>query len=163
MRSFITGSRAYGPRAGLKGGKSDVDLVVLVSFKDLELLRSLADSDDAEKLADSDAGPTAHGPRGSASLRFGKLNLIAVTDPVAFAVWHEGTKKLARAAEQGDRPLEITRDLAIKFFEVLRRGRGLYDHQPTVDDVARDLKREKKPKKKGRFADEDDGTEDTPF
>ncbi len=152
MRSFITGSRAYGEQAGLHGGKSDVDLVVLVTLKDLEMLRSMADGDDGDKLKDSDAGPTADGPRGSASLRFGKLNLIAVTDPVAFAVWQEGTKKLVRASTAGDVSVEVTRDLAIAFFDKLRRGRGLYDSMETVSDVARDLKRNKKATKKSKSA-----------
>jgi hypothetical protein len=132
MMSFITGSRAY----GAPDADSDVDLVVLVTPADLEKLRGLADSDDHEKLKESsDAGP--QGFAGSASLRFGRMNLLCVTDPVAFAVWARGTHLLRREADDGRR---VTRELAIRFFEDLRRHHGLWEHEPTVREARDKLK-----------------------
>lgn len=148
MRAFITGSRAYGkPKRS-----SDVDLVVLVRRADLEVLRLLCDDDDASKKKDSDAGPTAEGPVGSASLRFGRLNLICLTDPVAYEVWAEGTKKLLQDVEQTEQP--VARDVAIAFFDQLRRHRGLFERAPSVQDAKR---------RPGKSRDRNDDDEDIPF
>lgn len=132
MSAFITGSRAY----GRPSRKSDVDLVVLVCPAELEILKELADSRDEDRKGeggDSDAGPRAGGD--SASLRFGRLNLLAVTDPVAYAVWQKGTRLLKRESER--KPVD--RDLAVKFFDMLRHTH-LYSEQPTVQDARDRLK-----------------------
>jgi predicted nucleotidyltransferase len=148
MRSFITGSRAYGTPTA----KSDVDLVILVTQADLELLRSMCDSDDKDREKDvpSDGGPTVHGPAGSASLRFGRMNLIVVSDPVAFEIWREGTRALKRLRDDGQ---ELDRDAVIQYFGALRRARGLYDRTPRPADF--------KPQVRGKSR-WDDG-EDIPF
>lgn len=112
MRSFITGSRAYGkPKED-----SDVDLVVLVGSEQLEILKSLADNvinklDEEDEV--SDGGPNA------ASLRFGKLNLIAVTTDNGFAVWRAGTSFLEIERQKTDKP--ILRKRAIEVFTALRQ------------------------------------------
>lgn len=130
MKAFLTGSRVYGsPR-----GNSDIDLVVFLTPRELEELRQVADSSDEDRIdkKDSDGGPQfMNGP--AASLRFGKLNLICVTDPLAYAVWLNGTKILTREAEKSSGP--VLRPVAIAFFEALRRSAGLFDHRPTVQEI----------------------------
>ena len=126
MRSFVTGSQVYGS----PDRDSDIDLVVLVTRQDLQLLRKLADSEDKEKGASSDAGPCRPDYL-SASLRFGLLNLLCVTDPVAFAVWQEGTIQLEKLT-----PPAIDRQTAIDYFRRLRGHRGLYNEPPQPLDGA---------------------------
>ena len=109
MRSFITGSRAYGqPKDGYGPDDSDVDLVIHISGPNLEVLLKMAD----EVLECGERFDEYSGPA-SASLRFGKLNLIAVTDEAAYAVWAAGTSALQHKAP-------VTRDQAIDFFRKLR-------------------------------------------
>ena len=102
MRSFITGSRAY----GLPREDSDIDLVVWVSPVDLHALRAMAEkekgwqehSKNGLKEAPSNGGPEAD------SLRFGNLNLIAVTWKDAFKAWQKGTERLiARKSGRDER------------------------------------------------------------
>lgn len=116
MKAFVTGSRAYGrPRPD-----SDIDLVVLVSSYDLERLRAQADPDPKMgKGTDSDPGTPGQEEHPTASLRFGKLNLICVTDPIAYGVWLKGTEELRK------RPDDVDRDEAVAFFRALREKHGL--------------------------------------
>jgi hypothetical protein len=105
--SFLTGSCAYGtPRED-----SDTDLVVLVSHDTLDALAALADNQEsvAEKREYSGGG---------LSLRFGKLNLICVTDPLHFKVWLQGTKEL-----EFRKP--VTRDQAVEHLRALRTKFGI--------------------------------------
>lgn len=114
LRAVLTGSRAYGePRDA-----SDVDLAVLVSPGDADALRALADRNGAEVLPPS-AGEDAE----TTSLRFGRLNLIVSTDPLAHAVWVVGTARL-RHQRQLTRSV-VTRDRAVETFRALRREVGL--------------------------------------
>lgn len=106
MKSFVTGSRAYGT---IRPG-SDIDLVVYVSAKDAERLRDMAEvvlQVDGE-YAEADIGM---------SLRFGNLNLICVTNEESFEIWRKGTMRLKKK-----RP--VTRDFAIKFLKELRQQAG---------------------------------------
>lgn len=101
LRSFITGSRAYGiPKKG-----SDVDLVVLVSYETLELLKTLADRVvEVTEQQDYDKTMLMTG----ASLCFGRLNLIVVTDPDLFHIWRDGTEFL-----KTKKP--VTREKAVQY------------------------------------------------
>lgn len=75
MTAFLTGSRAYGsPEAN-----SDVDVVMLVDF---ELLRELRKATESNIIC-ADGFP---------QLRFGRLNIIAVTCETEFAAWKVGTQ-----------------------------------------------------------------------
>jgi predicted nucleotidyltransferase len=98
MKAFITGSRAYGtPRED-----SDTDLVVMVSPDDMRRLRSQADiteDDEGEYPEDGHTGV----------LRFGKLNLLCVTQPDDYEAWREGTAELIAR-----RP--VTREEAVEVF-----------------------------------------------
>jgi hypothetical protein len=117
---FLTGSQAYGcPTA-----KSDVDLVVLVTPATLTALQRLADPEPepaAPRGTDSDPGTPGHDRALTASLRFGRLNLICVTDPIAYGVWAKGTAQLEARLEP------VGRDEATALFRSLRALHGLAD------------------------------------
>lgn len=109
MNAFLTGSRAYGtPRPD-----SDVDLCVLLSHDDLEALALQAPQPNGEP---------ASGDDNDASLRFGRLNVIAMTDPDRFAAWKEATTELVARKP-------VTRDQAIKLIDekVLARRNAAWD------------------------------------
>lgn len=109
-RAFVTGSRKYGtPKAD-----SDIDLVVLVSPADLLLLQKEADIECKPHIprGNSDGGPM------SDSLRFGKLNLIAVTWNQAFEAWKKGTEELLARTQERMAPIE--REEAVALFKSLR-------------------------------------------
>jgi hypothetical protein len=95
--SFLTGSHVY----GTLGPKSDVDLVVLVSPEEAELL--LKEADDQGSM-----------PPGSTSVKYGKLNLIMANDMESLAVWWEGTEELKK-----QKP--VKRSDAVKLFKHLRK------------------------------------------
>lgn len=116
MRSFVTGSRAY----GTPNKNSDVDLVILVSESDLKILKLFGEVTEPKKGSDSDPGTTGRDAGLSASIRFGVLNIIATTCPIAFAVWEKGTAELKR-----ERP--VHKDDAIRYFRSLRLVHGLMD------------------------------------
>lgn len=116
--SFITGSRAYGePKEN-----SDIDLVVFVSDSDLQLLCecggvSLEDAKEEYREADS------------ASIRFGKLNLIAVANPNYFNAWKRVTDTLVKRKAVNRKP--VKRDEAVTAFKQafaeIRRVRKFFD------------------------------------
>jgi hypothetical protein len=81
--AFLTGSRVYGEPTE----KSDTDLVVLVDQRTFDILCDL-------HLDREDLSPKSGGNDVSASLRFGKLNLIVHTSEHAFNAWAEGTDNL---------------------------------------------------------------------
>lgn len=131
--AFLTGSHAYGrPHA-----RSDVDLVVFVSAEDVEVLRAHCDpepvkpeprGDDYETPDD----PTSPATWGCVPLRFGGLSLLCCTDPVAYAVWFNGTRRLeAESRDTGP----VDRGLAVKFLTALRRHAGLYAKRPTIENA----------------------------
>ena len=102
--AFLTGSRAYGtPRED-----SDIDLVVLVDEMELIHLMHLAELVESCECPASDAGPDA------ASIRFGKLNLIAVTTEHHWEIWRNGTIDLIARKP-------VTRDEAVEHFHKLRK------------------------------------------
>lgn len=116
MNAIVTGSQKYGkPRLD-----SDVDLVILVSEDDLLTLKRLGKVTEPEKDSDSDPGTAGVDHGLTASIRFGDLNLICCTDPIAFAVWEKGTKQLC-----AERP--VTRERAVQHFRDLRVNHGLKD------------------------------------
>jgi predicted nucleotidyltransferase len=79
--AFLTGSRAYGtPQAN-----SDTDICLLMSFADIDALASQAPHSDEDGSGDGS----------DVSLRFGKLNLICMSDPAKFEAWREATAELA--------------------------------------------------------------------
>lgn len=94
--AFVTGSRVYGtPRED-----SDVDLCVVISSEDLAVLTELADGDGAS----------------SASIRFGKLNLIALT-PANYEAWLESTETLKLRKP-------VTRDEAVTVIKAAMKARA---------------------------------------
>lgn len=121
MKAFATGSRVYG--APTRG--SDIDLVVMVNPDQIEVLKELADADDPlhKPKEWSDPGPMDDVGGLTASLKFGKLNLILVTGHIGYGVWLQGTKELAKLA--ADRGTPVTRDEAVLHFRALREKHGL--------------------------------------
>jgi len=107
VESFVTGSYAYGnPHRD-----SDVDLVVLVSKNDLDILSRLGD-----KIPHRE--DNNYVSAGGISLRFGRLNLIACTVQLYFEIWREGTKRLKKQSP-------VSRDEACRFFRKLRKEAGM--------------------------------------
>lgn len=101
-RAFITGSHAYGtPRED-----SDTDLVVMVSFDDLQRLIGLSDRRPVD-AKDEVEYPEAID---QANLRFGRLNLLCVTQGDDYEAWRSGTEEL-----RARRP--VTRTEAIEVFD----------------------------------------------
>ncbi len=95
--SFITGSHAY----GTPGPHSDVDLCVMVSDADMQIL---------DRHCDADNGSMQ-------TTRFGKLNLICL-QPSHFEAWRAATNALIAR-----RP--VTRDEAIAAIKAELKSRGL--------------------------------------
>ncbi len=126
MNALVTGSAVYGQTRD----DSDIDLVVLVTPADINLLRFFADNMVTKhERKESDAGPGGI----SASLRFGKLNLLCVTDPIQYEVWRRGTRMLK------DKGVPISRELAVAMFEALREHYGLNHVEPGFDYVKGNL------------------------
>lgn len=97
MKSFITGSYAY----GTPNEDSDIDLVVLIeNSAEISELRKLADKNPDYSHSESPAGN---------SLRFGKLNLIVCHGEAMFAMWRAGTDFLKKKAP-------VTRQKAMDYF-----------------------------------------------
>lgn len=119
VNAIVTGSQVY----GTPKHDSDVDLVILVSADDLALLKSLGEITVPVKGSDSDPGTTGRDDGLQASIRFGKLNLIATTCPIAYAVWVKGTDYLKRQKPG-------SRDNAAAYFRALRIHHGLKDANP---------------------------------
>ncbi len=111
MRSFITGSRAYGN----PNESSDIDLVVLVTKADLKRLAG-----QAEKTIYG--GPDSDGGWVNSSFRFGNMNLICVSSIEAFQCWKDGTNQLKKWR---DKHGPVSREQAIQVFRQLRHERGL--------------------------------------
>lgn len=102
MNAFLTGSQVY----GTPHEKSDIDLVVLVSQPELEILA-------AHHRSDSD--PEVYKGMTSTALRFGKLNLLCVTDEADLAVWRSGTDELVARKP-------VTRPEAVALFTAKRKA-----------------------------------------
>lgn len=130
VRSFITGSHAYGtPHKG-----SDVDLVVLVSERDLVKLALLCDSEpDKERAAH-------YVMSGGTPLRFGNLNLICCADEQHFHAWRVGTRDLIERAP-------VTREVAIAHMAAVRKRLGLQNLPRNNPSFPFDLLRHHKPRR----------------
>lgn len=124
MQALLTGSQVYGtPHAD-----SDIDLVLRVSVLELNLLINTKGADLIHIYPDND----------SASLKFGKLNLICVTSDKMYDVWVNGT---AHLVEQ--KP--VTRSEAIQHFASLgvtprldSQGERPKKAERTVDEFVND-------------------------
>lgn len=98
MEAIFTGSRVYGTPTD----EPDLDLVLLAnSDEEWNTIMAMA----TEQNVESYGG-------GSVSLRFGKLNMIATSCPLAFGVWKDGTEQL-----KAKRP--VTREQAVELFAAL--------------------------------------------
>jgi predicted nucleotidyltransferase len=106
MRSFVTGSYAYGK----PNSKSDIDVVVLVSPSDLKMLREASDATENNEYLDNVPCSTP--------LRFGTLNLICTISEKVFHVWRLATIELKK-----QKP--VTRDVACTFMERARMQAGI--------------------------------------
>lgn len=109
-RAFLTGSHAY----GRPGPDSDIDLVVLAEPATADWI--------ADNVGTAHAG-SAGGPADISAV-FGRLNLISVTDPAAYAWWAEGTRRLRAEGEANKslwRAAGVTRARAIEVLENLKR------------------------------------------
>jgi hypothetical protein len=106
MQAFLTGSQVYGTPTA----KSDIDLVVLLSDEDRELLHCLVDESE-EKIP----GRQQYGGYGigSLNLKFGRLNLIVAENEKEWQAWRAGTTSLLTQAP-------VTRDKAVETFKGLR-------------------------------------------
>lgn len=135
MRAFLTGSQCYGKPDQYK---SDIDLVVLVSPEDLDAIRQ------CKGVSEDEPDNSKYANAGSASMRFGKLNLIAVTKPEDYEAWFLGTADCLRLARQRDTfdeetglPLEwgsVTREEAVSLIRQRRIDRGLDFLGPVESD-----------------------------
>jgi len=119
--AIVTGSQKYGtPKPD-----SDVDLVVLVSGEDMHILQQFADAEQHKETKGNYDGVGGL----SASLRFGRLNLLLTTDPLAYEVWRRGTQKLVIESHL-DGPID--RDTAVRLFNGLQSHCGLNHAEPDV-------------------------------
>jgi hypothetical protein len=99
MKSFITGSHAYGN----PGPKSDIDLVVMVDDLGEEILRKFSE--------------------GCRTVRFGKLNLIICCSESEFAAWKFSTDKLKKLHRETG--ATFTKEAAHAVFEKDRQALGI--------------------------------------
>lgn len=116
IQCILTGSQAYGK----PGKKSDIDVVMLLTKEELALFSAKAgECEDYVNLASGE----------EAALRFGNLNVIAVTDPVVFGIWQKGT-----AALRLKKP--VTRTYAMNTLDKLRQVHGITP--PEEEDAEED-------------------------
>ncbi len=108
MIPFLTGSRVY----GFPKEDSDIDLVCLLSLDQLSAIAPLADN------TDDFGSPGGQFYDDGCSLRFGKLNLLVVTEKKHFDVWKQGTDELIAMKP-------VTRDKAIEHLATLRREKKI--------------------------------------
>lgn len=110
MRSFITGSHAYGKPTP----KSDVDLVVLVTKASAALL--VESCENQEEIAKT----ASYGEdKKVLNIRFGKLNVLCCLTVEGFNTWKKGTAALIKLATKYG---PIDREFACEYFRALRRG-----------------------------------------
>jgi hypothetical protein len=95
LKAFLTGSHVY----GTPHESSDINLVVFMSQDDLDRLRMLG----------CDEGDEQYDDNSIACLRFGKLNLLCVTDAADYGAWRSGTDELVARSP-------VTREEAIAVF-----------------------------------------------
>jgi len=100
MKSFITGSQRYGTPTD----KSDIDLVVYVDQGTELLLRDHNENENENEIKYN------FGSR-YAPVRFGKLNLILITDKTEFKIWKRCSKDL-----ENKKP--VLREEAVRFIQM---------------------------------------------
>ncbi|WP_406698586.1 nucleotidyltransferase domain-containing protein [Singulisphaera sp. Ch08] len=104
MNAFLTGSHIY----GTPHEDSDIDLVVMMPVSQLGRLNELI-------AEDADSEMRYEGMKPGACVRFGKLNLIVVTDQDDYRAWQEGTAELTARKP-------VTRDEAKAVFHAKREA-----------------------------------------
>jgi hypothetical protein len=110
LAAFVTGSRAYGTPTK----DSDIDLVALTSEDDATAL-----SNEADKICSSGMGAYQDS---DIALRFGRLNLICLTDLKHFQIWKaENELMIADANRLGP----LTREQAVVRLRTARRQAGI--------------------------------------
>lgn len=119
LAALLTGSRAYGtPR-----DDSDIDLVVFGTQELVETLTRLATREEHPEIKFNKG--TGSSDRGleqcQGTFRFGRLNLIVVTDIRDFEIWKQGTANL-RGMQ--DMSVNVTREDAIAHFRKLKDELG---------------------------------------
>jgi len=87
ISSFITGSRIYGSPTS----NSDLDLVILVSKDEAEIIKKHADAN--KNLGDDKVYARHEHDDDILICRYGILNLIMFTDARLFNVWQAGTEE----------------------------------------------------------------------
>lgn len=119
MRSFITGSRAYGSPTE----ESDIDLVILVDNYDASVLQTHSDAPDpSDKLS---------------HCRYGNLNILLCRTEQEFLAWATGTATLIKKQCNEKRP--IPREEAIELFLTLRKQLGVTFDYGEVNDELQEL------------------------
>jgi hypothetical protein len=116
IQALFTGSRVYGK----PNKKSDIDLVILIPESTMKTLVGLADNH-KNILANVQDHPLygTFANNKSVSLRFGRMNIIAVTCPILYATWIEGTEQLKYARRKTG--LAQGRQRAVNTFKKLWR------------------------------------------
>lgn len=98
----------------------------------MAILDQHADSHDVREIKDDD--PTLpHYDDGitTASIRFGKLNLICVVDPGLYQAWKEGTEKLKEQKPvKRSRAVEVMSALRSKYMSTAYRYEPPQDGEP---------------------------------
>lgn len=111
-RAFVTGSYAY----GIPHLDSDLDLVILVSEEDLDLLVDCVETQPVcwrNEERHFEIPPTAANEFDSVSVRYGMLNLVATSNAAVYKAWRDGTAYL-----KTQRP--VSRDEACEYLRKLR-------------------------------------------
>lgn len=115
MNALLTGSRVYGvPRED-----SDVDLVLLVSETELNILKTAADTVNVQ----STGGSAEESPAIVATLRIGRLNILACATQWQFDLWVKGTKHLLE--ENTITGQFRSRERAVEVFQALEQGKPI--------------------------------------
>lgn len=125
IRSFVTGSHAYGQ----PNENSDIDIVMLLDENILHLL--------ANQAGVCIATDQYEDKPQSASLRFGKLNIIAVTRREEFDAWFDGTHdclKLIQERWEQKGPNWIQRDEAKAIMKKAYERRNLEKFDKSGDE-----------------------------
>ncbi len=100
--AFFTGSRAY----GIPGPTSDIDLVIRMDAKDVQMMKDAA----PEHLAGTDYPEPVSG---TVIFNFGDLNLLCCLNDEVFAQWIQGTVEL-RAIGPVDRVQSVAHFAALR-------------------------------------------------
>lgn len=121
FRSFVTGSYAY----GVPTNNSDIDVVILVSERDLERLKPCHTK--MKRQGERLRRDELYAERGCYSLRFGNLNLLCCLNQDVFNTWRNGTNKLKKQAP-------VPRTFACRFFDKLWIEAGLHKNERPYHD-----------------------------